>query len=214
MSFDFSFYVETRTSGVWNRPDEFAAEQEFSRRLGGFTWVSGKSCVQSLFFGDGALFQFRRERPPDTRDSTLFQHLDSFYDYDYNERRLSWLPYEEFLIDQWDEHSLLVSGRVPASQAALFGNGSQPFPEEALMVAGRDRYVIQRLREGHLVCDPVDRRFGRGRNELVECPGDWLITVTWADSVSGYLGALRAEAFRSLRKYGSDRDLRVISLYS
>jgi hypothetical protein len=212
---DFTFYVETRKSGAWNRPEEFAADEKTSRRLGAFTWIPGKSYVQyQLFFGDEALFRFRRERPPDTRDSALFQHLDHFYDYEEDERRLSWLPYEELLVDLWDEPSLLISARVPASQAALFGNGRQPFPETALATAGWDSYDVDRMREGCLVSEALDRTFGRGRNEVEGCSGDWLITVTWADSVSGYLGASRANAFRSLRQYGSDRDLRVISLYS
>jgi hypothetical protein len=162
VSLDFYFYVEVRTGAGWNRPEEFALEGSAHRHLGEFTWLKGRSRVQHLFFGDRALLRFRRERPPDTENSALFKYLDLFYDYEDDERRLSWIPFEDLLVDLWDDQCLIVSARVRADLADHFGNGRQAFPSEALRTAGMDPYDVNYPREGALVEEAIDRTYGAG----------------------------------------------------
>jgi hypothetical protein len=38
--------------------------------------------------------------------------------------------------------------------------------------------------------------------------------VTWRESISDYLGRERADAFRSLRRFGDDAELRVIAVFA
>jgi hypothetical protein len=214
MSLDYSFYAETKRSGVWTAPPGFEHEEHLHQRLGAFTWIPGRSPLTALFFGPAALFPFRRELPPDRESSALFRHLDSFYDYRTDERRLSWIAYPDLLIDLWDEKQLLLGAKVPACDGDAFGNGRQPFPENELFARGWDESRVASLRAGSVKRVPVDRTFGKGRHELEAVPPDFMLDVTWLDSVSGQLGQWRAEAFRGLRRHGSDQELRVISMFS
>src|SRR6185369_13550191 len=103
MSLDYYFYVETKRSGEWKVPAGFEHEEYQHKRLGEFTWIRGKSPVADLFFGASAVFPFRREIPRDRGSSAIFQYLDSFYNYQIDEMRLSWIPYTDLLVDLWDE---------------------------------------------------------------------------------------------------------------
>jgi hypothetical protein len=216
MSRHYNLYIETCRTGVWNRPEEFAREKQphySHQKYGEFVWVSRHVDAETLFFGKRALFQFQRGRPPETEHSALFQYLDLYYDYEEDEGRLSWIPYQDLLVDLWDEMNLLVQAEVAPKYAAFFADGIQPFPEQAFVEAGLDEYRITAIRQGQIVNTPIDRSFGRGRYELAECPPDGTLAVTWKDSVRGQLGDWCVKAFGALRQYGSDDQSRVISLF-
>jgi hypothetical protein len=53
--------------------------------------------------------------------------------------------------------------------------------------------------------------FGTPRFRATELPPDRSIEVTWRDTLGGFVGEPWASAFRRLRRYGRDEDLRVLS---
>jgi hypothetical protein len=197
MSVDFHLYVETRAGGEWTCPDEFPQMTIHGLPRGEFTWIKSSSRTSGLFFGEGALFPFRPGHPPFTPASELLRTL---YPEGWNvgdrDLTLSWIPYEELMVDLWDETRLLVGNRVPAGIAALFGDGT----------------AIDRLREGGPALESIPRSTGPGRSEADASHPERPLEVTWTDTVAGCLGRRRADAFRSLRRHGADAELRVISI--
>ncbi len=208
----FYFHVETKRSGRWCIPSDFQGEDSSSPRS--FTWIAGRSNIQSLFFGKHATFPFRHTLPCDRTSSDFFQYLDSFYNYELDEYKVSWLPYEELLVDYWDEAALIVTGQVTAKHATLFGDGSPSFPHQELLKAGWGKYEIDELREGSVTNTSVNWSYGKGYYELRKLSPDETVNVTWTEIISSYLKEWHVQAFRELRKYGSDAELRVISTYS
>jgi hypothetical protein len=214
MSVNFHFYVETRASGEWTCPDAFPAATVHGLPRGEFTWIKASSRTPGLFFGEGALFPFRPEHPPFTPASELFRTLyPEGWKMGDREIVLSWIPFEELIVDLWDETRLLVGNRVPASVAALFGDGNMSFPGAALAAAGWEQHAIDRLREGGPAIEAIPRSTGPGRREVDASHPERPLEVTWTDTVAGCLGRRRADAFRSLRQHGTDTELRVISIY-
>lgn len=205
------FYVETRASGEWIAPDEFIDPDPQLLTVRDFTWMKRWAPASWLFFGDDAPIPFRIGRPEWTRASALYR---SWFPAGWEERELeiAWIPYEELMVDSWGESRLTVKTRVPASAALLFGDGDQPFPEAALTAAGWDEEQIRRARDGHMASTPIDRTGSRERHEVEASHPLRAFEVTWRETVAGFLGDWRLEAFRSLRRYGSDDELRVVSI--
>lgn len=206
------FFVEMRASGEWIVPEEFIDRRD--RRLlwvRDFTWMKRWAPASWLFFGDDAAIPFRTGRPQWTRASALY---NTWFPEGYEDRELevAWIPFEELMVDGWDESWLSVETRVPASAALLFGDGDQLFPEAALAAAGWSEDEIRRARDGHLAHAPIDRTNGRARHEVEASHAMRAFEVTWRETVAGVLRDWRVEAFRSLRQYGSDADLRVVSI--
>lgn len=214
MSQDFYFHVETRASGEWTCPDEFPEPATRGIPRGEFTWIKGSSRTQALFFGESALFPFRPEHPPFTEASEVLRTLyPEGWTVGDRDLVLAWIPYAELMVDLWDETRLLVGNRVPARYAALFGDGTAGFPEAALAAAGWDPHQIGRLREGGPASEAIPRSHGPGRHEIETSNAERPLDVTWTDTVARCLGPGRADAFRSLRRYGTDAELRVISIF-
>lgn len=214
MSTDYYFYVESLQMGLWNRPVDLADATHARRNLGEFAWLKGSSPACGLFFGERAVFHFRAGRPPVTEESTLFRHYSYMSENDLKALRPAWIPYAELMVDIWDEPALTIRGLVTARDASFFSDGKAPFPAAELQASGWSESELARLREGHLTDQPIDRDTGLGRYELDASLPTALLSVTWTDSINGYLDPRRAEAFRSLRRYGTDAGLRVISLYA
>ncbi len=208
------FYVEARTAAGWGVPAGFRAEPwslGCHEHLGQFAWLHPRDGAAGLFRGPRALFPLRRGRPADRAGSAFFLHLDAYYDYDRDEEQLSWLPYEELFVDCWDRDTVLVAGPVPARHALLFGDGRGPFPAAELAAAGVAADAVEGLRAGRLAEGPVDTAFGAFRFQLSRLPPEQPVDVTWAETIGAFLGEPCASAFKGLRRYGPDEDLRILA---
>lgn len=211
MSRDHYFHVETRRSGDWTVPEGFPCSPYRSEPLGEFTWLRGRSRCARLFFGPSAIFPFKPGPPESRARSALFRYLGPGYDFEENEWQICWIPYPDLMVDLWDEMQLVLRCDVGSRDAALFGDGRQPFPRGALRARGLDDFHIDLLQEGEIVAAPIDRTHGKARFEIESAAPEVRAAVTFVASVSEYLG--RAEAFRGLRAYGADDELRVVSMY-
>ncbi|TKC92092.1 hypothetical protein [Polyangium fumosum] len=213
MSLDYYFHVETRRSGDWTVPEGFPCSRYRSEPLGEFTWMRGRSRRARLFFGPSAIFPFRPGPPEGRARSALFRSLGPKYDFEENEWRICWIPYGDLMVDLWDEMLLVLQCDVGSRDAALFGDGQKPFPEDALRARGHDDFELDDLQEGEIVHAPIDRTHGKLRFEIDVLAPDVRVPVTFVASVRTYLGEGGAEAFRGLRAHGRDDDMRVVSMY-
>ncbi len=213
MSLDYHFHVEARLDGRWQIPSALPKRPHF--KPGEFVWFPRAAVARHLFFGTQALFPLRRELPPLWTDSELYQYVGESYDLTSDEKQISWLAYDEFFVDLWPHEQALVSGKIEARFASLFGDGASPFPQRSLMENGLADWSIANLRHfGELVSGAIDRSSGKRRNELADhAPGD-PVPVSWKDSVAGCLGEDFVLAFQGLRLLGADADLRVVSTLS
>lgn len=214
MGYSYYFYVETKHLGQWTVPLGFEKNKYNYERLGNFAWISSRSKVKDIFFGAKAVFPFRRELPPERRFSALFQYLGTFYDYQDDEYKISWLPYTELLVDLWDEMQIIVTNKIYAKNVDIFGDGNQPFPKDELLKFGWEPYQISNFRQGTITELSIDCSYGKYKHDISLVPPDRLVNVTWVDSVTNYLGDEQKQAFLDVRKFGSDEELRVISMYS
>jgi hypothetical protein len=199
-------------------PENFQSEEPYAR-LGEFNWLPSRLILKDIFWGEMRLFEMRNELPPDRSGSAFLQWLDSFgYDYKSDDWQISWIPYAELQIDCWDEPMLLVEEHVSTTYALLFGDGEQPFPRQPLLEAGYDEEKMEKLQcpayACHLTKQPIDRTQGKSRHQLEQLPSDAPVLVTWAVTISDFLGDKRANSFKSLRQYGRDEDLRIITTLS
>lgn len=212
MSIDYYFYVETRISGDFAVPEGFPRGRFKSEPQGEFTWLRGSSPVAAgLFFGPAALFPFHQGAPAYSSQSVLFRSRG--HDAAYDDLRPSWIAFPELMVDLWDEMQLVLQCNVPCRDAAFFADGRQPFPVNALKNRGISEYNLSRLREGTIVHAPIDRTRGRDRFALDNAAPETRIPVTFVETVRDYLGPHRTDAFRGLRVYGADDDLRILSTY-
>lgn len=216
MSQDFYFYVESRANGGWDVPDAFTPpDAPLHRRVQAFAWLGGSAGIRGLFFGDEAPVAFRAGHPPAWESSALHRWMrPDAWAGEPDTPRISWLPFAELMVDLWDATRIVVAGRVPAPHAALFGDGSQPFPESALRAAGWDGDAVRLLRQSPPALAPLDRTHGQARHEVLASDPHRPLDVTWCESISDYLGRERADAFRSLRRFGGDAELRVIAVFA
>jgi len=214
MSIDYYFYIETRRSGDFTVPEGFPCGRFESEPRGEFTWLRGRSPVAAgLFFGPAAIFPFHRGVPAHSSRSALFRSLGPHYDFENDERCISWIAFPDLMIDLWDEMQLILQCAVPSRYAALFADGRRAFPAEALKQRGIADYDLGRLREGKITNTPIDRTQGKDRFHMESVAPETRIPVTFVETVSDYLGHSRVEAFRGLRVYGTDAELRVVSMY-
>jgi len=217
------FYVECRSADGWAVPGNFvpspmAFESGYPR--GEFSSAHPRCRWLDLFAIGGfvieqPLFRLRPGPPDDRRGSALLRYLDNVHHYDFskNESHLSWMPYEELFIDCWDTDTVIVIGAVAARHALLFGNGEQPFPAVELLAAGVEEEKLERVRNGWWTTQPVDMTFGPDRYYLSQLPPDREVGVTWRDTIAGFIGESHTAAFRALRRYGRDEDLRILSMW-
>lgn len=216
------FYVECRSADGWAVPTNFvpgATAFKSHAHLGEFASAHPRQRWLDLFaigrYVVEPLFRLRPGPPDDRRRSALLRYLDNVYQYDYakNDSHLAWMPYEELFIDCWDTDTLLIGNSVPVSYALLFSNGEQPFPTAALVAAGVEEQELERLRNGWWTEKPVDVTFGPNRYSLSQLPPEREVPVTWRDTIATFIGELHVEAFRGLRRYGRDEDLRILSMW-
>ncbi|MDI1433689.1 hypothetical protein [Polyangium sorediatum] len=212
MSLDYYFHVETRRSGDWTVPEGFPCSPYRSEPLGEFTWLRGRSPRARLFWGPSAIFPFQPGPPESRARSALFRSLGPDYDFEENERRICWIPYGDLMVDLWDDMQLVLQCNVGSRDAALFGDGRMPFPEDALRARGHGDFEIDGLQEGEIVNAPIDRTQGKRRFEIEVLAPEVRVPVTFVASVRAYLGESRATAFRDLRAHGREDELRVVSM--
>lgn len=216
------FYVECRSTTGWAVPNDFvptATAFKSDAHLGGFAAAHPRWRWLDLFaigrYVIEPLFRLRPGPPDDRRGSALLQYLESVHHYDYekNDYHLSWMPYEELFIDCWTTDTVLVGNEVPARHALLFGNGEQPFPTAELVATGVEEAELEKFRNGWWVNEPTDVSFGVHRHQLSQLPPERDVCVTWRDTIAGFVGEGYADAFRGLRRYGRDEDLRILMMW-
>ena len=219
MGLDYYFYCQKHTQQGWSVPADFTNEHGNPDSSGEFTWFDDQDVSIRLFLGAQALFPLHNDFPPGFEQIPLYQrNVNAF-----TEWFSGWLPFEELLLDCWDETLLLVSKRVTASHALLFGDGQQPFPHQALLLAGFEQLEIERLENtsyyvkyAEIVDQPIDYNSGQTRNYLERMllfPNQ-LVKVSWKVTVSQFLGEWRTKEFRRIRQYGADEELRIICLFN
>ena len=214
MGLYYHFYVECRTPDGWAVPQDFEPEPwgfKSCGHLGEFTFA--RRGWVDLFWGPEALFPMRQGPPEDRRGSPLFQYLDTFFDYEREGESLFWLPYEELLVDCWDTEKVLVRAKAPARYALLFGDGRGPFPRAELLAAGMKEEELPGWRDTGLTREAADMTFGPDRFRVSGLPPEREVEVTWQETVSGFMGERDAGAFRRLRRYGPDADLRLLVMW-
>jgi hypothetical protein len=177
----------------------------YAAALGEFTCVPEGWSFLDLYWGARPYFSVRKGLP-EKCGAALSEHLGRT-----NEFMVCWIPFEELFIDDWDSTTVLVRGKAPACYAPLFGNGTCPFPERELLAVGVAEQDLAELHAGHLAEEPVDTSFGRYRHEISQLPPERLTKVTWRDSLPAFMRPGVAGAFRRLRTYGPDPDLRIVS---
>lgn len=232
MGYSYSLYVESRTTAGWSLPNGFyeraievrpvgranrrSGAMQFdvdviSAARGEFAWMSGGGGPAELFWGENALFPMRQGLPGNYGESPFFEYLFSFGKDAPTELRLSWLPYEELLIDEWSGQEICVGATFDCWYATLFGDGRQPFPRENLVRAGASPSELA-PRE-RLCRESVDWTTGKNRDQLsrMSKQGVW---VTWKATVAEFLGADLVASFQGLRQWGTDADLRILATYS
>ncbi len=210
MSLDYAFHVEVRSAGMWRVPAALKPRSKWAK-AGEFLSLSGKLGCNDLFFRRKALIPIKQAIPPQWDASELYAYLVEFYDFQKDEWRISWIPYESLFIDDWRSTQVLVSGAVTVELARLFGDGASLFPETALLAQGMSAWEVNNLRCGILIEDAINRCYGKRRDEIADAAPAERIPVSWSDTVWGYLGEHVASAFLNLRRFGADRNLRIIS---
>jgi hypothetical protein len=215
MGLDYSFFCQKRANQGWI---DVACAEGSLQGPPGFTWIDDKDVVRHLFWGDRSLFAMRRDLPPDIASTLLFQRCGQAA---FSEWYHSWLPFDELLLDLWDESFVFFSKQVAPKYVNIFGDGQQPFPRGHLLAAGMPEQDVDRLqntsyyeREAAIVNEPVDWESGKNRFELANTRPNYLLWVTWKVSVSSCLGDWRAREFRGQRRYGNDEELRIVCLFS
>src|SRR5687768_2952724 len=126
MGLDYHFHFQRRTQEGWSVPADFTNRFGYYHELGYFTWFDDKDISMDLFLGDKALFPLHEDFPPAIEQALLFQRDPLAFTAHFR----GWLPFEELMLDYWEETFLLVCKRVAASYAPLFKDGQQPFPHE------------------------------------------------------------------------------------
>jgi hypothetical protein len=184
------FYLERLEQGAWqSAPDPHS-----------FLSLNLKEApyraLASLFFWPDALLAFQEGWPPDPPPSALCSALRRL------EGTLAWLPGEALFLDDWTTETLLVTHRVAAPWAAVFGEGLAPFPEAALRQRGMSPEDIRTLRYGTAAGRRVSRLWGQGRHELRQTATDDRVPVTWMDSIAEFVGPETHLAFQALPHRG------------
>jgi len=204
----YTFAVEHKQAGRWDIPDELVDFHE-----PGVFWVfSSHWSGRKFFFGSSAWFPLRRGPPPAWKDSRLYQWFLP-YDFESNDWEISWVPYANLFVDDWETEQVCVGAPAKARYASWFADGSQPFPHRRIHEEGiAPEHVL--LYDWDFCESPVDRTCGRDRWTLEQTPPDDYVGVTWIATIAELLGADTTTTFKQLRRFGDDADLRVISRYT
>jgi hypothetical protein len=213
VGYAYSFHVEVRTPAGWTTDPRVPSERGY------FADIPSRSCRNELFWGRCSAFAMRPGPPPDrSAGSGLFRWLDGFYDYFRDEYRLHWIPASDLLIDLWDEATISLATNVPARFAHLFGDGQQSFPRAQLEDAGfdRDRLILLLDWRYHawIAREPIDVVHDWRRQQQARANPDYLMNVTWKETITSLLGEQLANSFKGLAALGAWQDLRIITLYS
>ena len=215
MSLEYTFYIEHLHSGGWTVPAALPQRSEYSH-TGEFLWLAHRHPVRWVFFGAEALLPFVHGIPPAWHTSPLYRWFAQFYDFSLNEWHIAWIPYEDLLLDAWPAQRVLVTCQVEARFAHLFSDGEQPLPEAELEGAGCPEWTTQFLRGRSTPAKdgPLNRTYGKLRNQLEQMAPDALVSVSWVDTLAGVMGDDAVSAFCGLKRYGASCDLRIIAMLS
>jgi hypothetical protein len=189
VSDDYYWYAEGLAGDRWYLPWESE-----------FTWMDQRHPALGAFLGPGAFLPLTPGLPPRPPESDLLDLVARRY---APETRTWWAPYENLLVDDWEVTRVLVAATVPLQYASLFGDGTGPFPMDALRHIGWARLTDR----------PIDRSFGPGRFELAVRPPGSRIEVTWQDTLADLLGAEQVERFRAISGYPGTRH-RIVVVYA
>ncbi|MEM1182407.1 MAG: hypothetical protein AAGM22_28935 [Acidobacteriota bacterium] len=208
-------YIEHRGDDGWGIPNAFAPKANmFHPELGQFAWVHPRAGWLDLFWSEDAIFPFQPGAPEERGSSPLLNHLKNRRDYgfDRNEDSLSWLPLTEMWLDSWQDETVLVGYPVEARWVPHFGDGNSPFPIDLLsdpdFKEDRDLRERARLWRGA----PINGMSGADRFRWSIRPPHAAFNVTWRETIAELIGGRYAQLFTSLRDYGRDEDLRILSV--
>jgi hypothetical protein len=217
MGLDYNFYFAYRCAQGWYVPPDFRNHGGEQSQIGYFAWMHRRDVTAHLFFGESRLFEMLPGPPPDWERYPFFRFRQP---QDY-EGYLWSLSGPELMLDAWDKTIIVVQTDLAAQYAHLFGDGQQPFPDKSLQDVGVDERTIDRLGntsyyafQTKIAEAPIDRTTGRYRNQLSQVEPDYLVSVTWTETLSGFIGEWRNRAFQSLRQYGNEEDLHVTCILS
>ena len=186
MGMDYYFCAERRIGDEWLPAHE-----------GDFTWLSRRSAGPWLFLGGP--FTMKAGRPPDENRSAFFRLHDESYT---TEAQTHWIGLDELMIEEWPHTRYIVQGQIAARHAGSFGDGRHAFPD-----------FDGELRVGAVDVEPINQLFGPAAHLRRTTKPDFLVPVTWSESVEALLGdrAFSAfSAFRSLLELGPADELRVM----
>src|SRR5579871_1397794 len=107
MGYRYHFHFEKHTPEGWLVPSDFEDAS------GEFVWFHPTDGRLSLFRGEDALFPMYNSFPPEYECSSFYKWSAAAF----TEWFQGWLPFEELILDSWEETSLLVSSRIPARYA-------------------------------------------------------------------------------------------------
>ena len=116
------------------------------------------------------------------------------------------------LLDDWQYETVLVGYRVEARWASYFRDGNSPFPIDLLNDPNfkEDKYLRERARQWRGA--PSNGIGGADRFRLSKLPPNAAFDVTCRETIAEYIGGRYAQLFASLRDYGRDEDLRILSI--
>jgi hypothetical protein len=208
---DYCFYVQKQTPRGWGVPPGYVAPEGKTDESGFVMWLHSRANACQLFWGLFPQIPMRKGEPPGIEDTDLFREWGeaAFRDWYH-----SWVPLEDMLLDLWDERTVLICAEVEARFASIFETGDHPFPREQLVAAGVAEDILEEWRVGDVTDKPVDWTWAGRRHELHTTDPTRPVEVTWLTSVSDVLGESHSAAFRNLRRYGRDDELRIICTYS
>lgn len=206
----YIFHIEHFDNGMWSVPVTHQKRSKYAHP-GEFLQISRRHPVKDLFFSSNALLPFTLGIPPEWEQSQLYKWLAQFYDFERNECQISWITYENLMIDEWETEKVLMSGTTTSDKAFLFTDGVQWFPEAELLATGLMHGQVSNIRRGKITDEPINRTHGSGRYQIEELSSDYFVTVTWMETIATLMGQKVMDIFRNLRIFGRDVDLRVIS---
>jgi hypothetical protein len=213
MSICWIFHAEVRSGVSWAIPNALTPTATKIPPIGGeFGWMKDHRTSAGLFFGADALFRFSSGRPPGPSEfCQLWDEYCPGWDSD-GERAVHWIDSDQLYVDLWNDPMVLVESYAAVRLAGLFSDGTQAFPQAALLMAGatkNDLWLLHKLARPTSL--PRDRLRGAGRNEIEKRRPEHEVVVSWQTSINALFPSC-ADAFRRLRQLGDATNLRVIAL--
>jgi hypothetical protein len=170
-------------------------------------WTKNFWRLFELLSSEAGLFSIQRGLPKDLSPE-LGERLGRF-----NPNQCWWVPAEDMMFPEWRSERVLMRGSVPARLSALFGDGRQPFPTDALEHAGMQDYAWYHRSRLSGNQPPVDFT-GESAHIPYHASPDHAVVVTWIESLAEIAGEeFMTGVVDRLAALGSLDTLRLIGWY-